>query len=772
MEVSSRNNDRQKRMIMKEVDNQNSVLSLDDFRLAVAPLVEYLQQSNKSSGSNTISSDIVKNEYSRRCPLVISDVVDVNGSQYVDLVQEGGGVHGIALAGYTYVLEKMGVAFMKMAGTSAGAINTLLLSAVSTQAEIIEMQKCIDVNNMTKMDKWNTTLQFRPHSVRAEDYYETRSEKLLEYLSKKKLSDLVDGHIRWRTLLLNLFQNTVNVKSISDYLNRMKIYVLIALISVILLIIAASGLIFVCCDNWIQNTLRWTTAISIAIIFFTVSFLIGQFVLGRLLYKHAERFGINPGKDFEDWLEMILAENGIKTVSHLKSKLQLERECLEPKYAPSKTVDKNQDAKNSEQPYEKIYAPESRQLLKKIDNIKSGLGELIDEDRLKKLSEIEVEELKEVHAEIIDKLINIAKKIGPEQQDRMHLAAYLLPVFQKVIAENYILDESLKKSIRSQNSHRSSVSTEEEIKNAFDKELAIVSSDITNGIKVEFPAMHKMYWGEDFSISPARYVRASMSVHFFFKPFQVNYMRSQKEVIEKEWRNLLNINKRLEEKDTAALMVDGGMLSNFPVNIFYNPFSPVPVKPTVGVKLEFEDDATSRTIDSMGKLVGAMISTMRYFYDRDFISKHNIFKKTVRSIDTGAINWLNFNLSDEDKIELFFRGALTAAIFLVKNNDLQQRAKDMQYLISCGTVVAYRGKKICIYPDASSCDFKTEDYSSEDVSFNWETFKLDRILFIGEAITTKNRLKRKASFGIIPDKTSDMATPSLDKSGENMDNGK
>ncbi len=757
---------------MKEVDNHNSELSLDDFRLAVAPLIEYLQQSNKSTGSDTISSDKVKNEYSRKSPLVISDVVDVNGSQYVDLVQEGGGVHGIALAGYTYVLEKMGVAFMKMAGTSAGAINTLLLSAVSTQAEIIKMQKCIDVNDMSKMDKWNTALQFRPHSVRVEDYYETRSEKLLEYLSKKKLSDLVDGHIRWRTLLLNLFQNTVNVKSISDYLNRMKIYVLIALTSIILLIIAASGLIFVCCNNWIQTTLQWTTAISIAIIFLTVSFLIGQFVLGRLLYKHAERFGINPGKDFEDWLEIILAENGIKTVSHLKSKLQLERECLRPKYAPINTVDKNPDINNSDEKHEKLYVQESRHLLNKIDIIKSGLGKLIDKDRLKEMSYVEVEEAKELHAETIDKLINISKKIVPEQEDRIHLAAYLLPVFQRVIAQDFLLDEFLKENLRMQNYHSSNASTEEETKNAFDKELAIVSSDITNGIKVEFPAMHKMYWGEDFSISPARYVRASMSVHFFFKPFQVNYMRSQKEVIEKEWRNLLNINKRLEEKDTAALMVDGGMLSNFPVNIFYNASSPVPVKPTVGVKLEFEDDATARTIDSMGKLVGAMISTMRYFYDRDFISKHNIFKKTVRSIDTGAINWLNFNLTDEDKIELFFRGALTAAIFLVKNNDLQQRAKDMQYLVSCGTAVTYRGKKLCIYPDISSCDFKTEDYSSEDVSFNWETFKLDRILFIGEAITTKNRLKRKASFGIIPDKKSDMAEPSPDKKSKNTDNEK
>src|SRR5215204_1459371 len=84
----------------------------------------------------------------------VSDIQDNLNRQYVDLVQEGGGVHGIALAGYTYVLEKMGIAFMKMAGTSAGSINTLLLNAVYTEQEAKLLNK--------------------PGT-----YYETRSEKIL-----------------------------------------------------------------------------------------------------------------------------------------------------------------------------------------------------------------------------------------------------------------------------------------------------------------------------------------------------------------------------------------------------------------------------------------------------------------------------------------------------------------------------------------------------------------------------------------------------------------
>ncbi|TRX58710.1 hypothetical protein FNH22_12595 [Fulvivirga sp. M361] len=41
-----------------------------------------------------------------------SDVEDAAGHQFVDLVQEGGGVLGIALAGYTYILESTGIRFL------------------------------------------------------------------------------------------------------------------------------------------------------------------------------------------------------------------------------------------------------------------------------------------------------------------------------------------------------------------------------------------------------------------------------------------------------------------------------------------------------------------------------------------------------------------------------------------------------------------------------------------------------------------------------------
>lgn len=65
----------------------------------------------------------------------VSDVVDECGHQYVDLVMEGGGVLGIALVGYTYALEKVGIRFRHVGGTSAGAINALLTAALAAPDE-------------------------------------------------------------------------------------------------------------------------------------------------------------------------------------------------------------------------------------------------------------------------------------------------------------------------------------------------------------------------------------------------------------------------------------------------------------------------------------------------------------------------------------------------------------------------------------------------------------------------------------------------------------
>ena len=57
----------------------------------------------------------------------------------VDLVFEGGAMHGIALVGALAVLEERGFQRMHMAGTSAGAIIAVLYAAGYTAVELYDL---------------------------------------------------------------------------------------------------------------------------------------------------------------------------------------------------------------------------------------------------------------------------------------------------------------------------------------------------------------------------------------------------------------------------------------------------------------------------------------------------------------------------------------------------------------------------------------------------------------------------------------------------------
>ncbi len=83
---------------------------------------DYINHPEVLKALGTVKSECKGREY--------SDIVDAGGHQYVDLVMEGGGVLGIALTGYTYVLEQAGIRFLGVGGTSAGSINALMIAAL------------------------------------------------------------------------------------------------------------------------------------------------------------------------------------------------------------------------------------------------------------------------------------------------------------------------------------------------------------------------------------------------------------------------------------------------------------------------------------------------------------------------------------------------------------------------------------------------------------------------------------------------------------------
>jgi hypothetical protein len=132
-------------------------------------------------------------------PLVVSDVLDEHGNQYVNLVQKGGGVLGVALVGYTYVLEQMGIRFLRLAGTSAGAINTAMMTVID----------------------------------RKED---AKSEKIVKAISELDFFALVDGHPSARWLIKNFITH-------KDFTTKIKRWFVRTVALLFALIVADSALL-------------------------------------------------------------------------------------------------------------------------------------------------------------------------------------------------------------------------------------------------------------------------------------------------------------------------------------------------------------------------------------------------------------------------------------------------------------------------------------------------------------------------------------------------
>lgn len=108
--------------------------------------------------------------------------------------------------------------------------------------------------------------------------------------------------------------------------------------------------------------------------------------------------------------------------------------------------------------------------------------------------------------------------------------------------------------------------------------------------------------------------------------------------------------------------VDGGIMSNFPIDIFHKK-QIVPRLPTFGAKLSIDRNKLNQ-IKSPFSLFGAIFNSVRHLHDYDFILRHKDYKHLVKQIDIGNHNWLDFNISDEAKKDLFYRGAKAAAEFL------------------------------------------------------------------------------------------------------------
>lgn len=111
-------------------------------------------------------------------------------------------------------------------------------------------------------------------------------------------------------------------------------------------------------------------------------------------------------------------------------------------------------------------------------------------------------------------------------------------------------------------------------------------------------------------------------------------------------------------------MVDGGMLSNFPVSVFDRRDGAAARWPTLGIKLSARPGQLKlNDVRGVVTLTKAMLSTMTGFYDRMHIDREDVVARTI-FVDTFGVKATDFDLSAATAERLFESGRAAATAFL------------------------------------------------------------------------------------------------------------
>ncbi|MWC30282.1 patatin-like phospholipase family protein [Paenibacillus sp. MMS18-CY102] len=180
--------------------------------------------------------------------------------------------------------------------------------------------------------------------------------------------------------------------------------------------------------------------------------------------------------------------------------------------------------------------------------------------------------------------------------------------------------------------------------------LTIIASDISNGKMLVLPDdLH------DYGISPDQFpiataVRMSTSIPFFFQPYR--------------WRPPISIR--------PTYVVDGGILSNYPIWIFDT--AGVPRWPTFGFKLsERTTIANPNRIHGPFSLSRALFKTMLQAHDQRHVDEHG--KSRTIFIPTGKITTTQFSLGPDEIAFLRYSGTRAAEKFLANWDFAEYKSK-------------------------------------------------------------------------------------------------
>jgi len=168
-----------------------------------------------------------------------------------------------------------------------------------------------------------------------------------------------------------------------------------------------------------------------------------------------------------------------------------------------------------------------------------------------------------------------------------------------------------------------------------EKKLSIIVSDITRGQLIVFPDDLADYGISYDKMSVAKVVRMSCSIPFFFEPVKILHKPS----------------------NTLCYMVDGGLLSNFPVWLFD---SKNPRWPTFGFRT-YSNKVVKREIRGPFSLFTSIFCTMMDAHDNRYINKLDIVR-TIQ-VPSFGVGVTDFHITLDQKEELYKHGRKAAELF-------------------------------------------------------------------------------------------------------------
>jgi NTE family protein len=175
-----------------------------------------------------------------------------------------------------------------------------------------------------------------------------------------------------------------------------------------------------------------------------------------------------------------------------------------------------------------------------------------------------------------------------------------------------------------------------------DFRFVAMASDLTQGELVRLPWAYRQRFGlEPDGMPVADAIRASMAIPYFFVPARCPDPRN----------------------GGRAWLVDGGMLSNFPVDVFDRTDGRPPRWPTFGIKLSAKGAPAVNQVRGLVTLSKAMVSTMTGFYDRMHVNRPDVVSRTI-FVDTSGVRATDFGLTRDTAERLFASGRTAAARFL------------------------------------------------------------------------------------------------------------